>query len=69
MKFSFHLIRYPVDNAMVFQRVSMNLNMTVVKLHAESPTIVSRAPIQQFLIHSDCIVDEKKHFSAKKRKF
>ena len=30
MKFSFHLIRYPVDNAKVFQRVSMNLNMTVV---------------------------------------
>jgi len=30
MKFSFHLIRYPLDNARVFQRVSMNLNMTVV---------------------------------------
>jgi len=30
VKFSFHLIRYPVDNARVFQRVFMNLNMTVI---------------------------------------
>jgi len=30
MKFSFfHLIRFLVDNAMVFQRVSIYLNMTV----------------------------------------
>jgi len=30
MKFYFiHLIRFRVDNATVFQRVSMNLNMTV----------------------------------------
>jgi len=38
MKFSFiHLIRFRVDNARVFQRVSMNLNMTVSRM----PTIMS----------------------------
>ena len=37
MKFSFiRLIRFRVDNARVFQRVSMNLNLTVGQLHADN---------------------------------